>query len=136
MVMKRIRSRAISVALLGIASIAIAAASPNPHASEKIGTVRQVYDGALFPDIQVNTFRNIDRLFPTRSVRRGSVVSPLQVQGMTMVVVSHEMGFARAAADRMIFIDEGLIVEEATPEDLYNNPQHERTKLFLSKILH
>jgi polar amino acid transport system ATP-binding protein len=46
------------------------------------------------------------------------------------------MGFARAAADRMIFIDEGLIVEEGTPEDLYNNPQHERTKLFLSKILH
>jgi polar amino acid transport system ATP-binding protein len=53
-----------------------------------------------------------------------------------MVVVSHEMGFAKAAADRMIFMDEGMIVEEATPEELYNNPQHERTKLFLSKILH
>ena len=46
------------------------------------------------------------------------------------------MGFAKAAADRMIFMDEGNIVEEATPEELYNNPQHERTKLFLSKILH
>jgi polar amino acid transport system ATP-binding protein len=63
------------------------------------------------------------------------VMLDLAKEGMTMVVVSHEMGFARAAADRMIFMDEGMIVEEATPEDLYNNPQHERTKLFLSKIL-
>jgi polar amino acid transport system ATP-binding protein len=63
------------------------------------------------------------------------VMLDLAKEGMTMVVVSHEMGFAKAAADRMIFMDEGMIVEEATPEDLYNNPQHERTKLFLSKIL-
>jgi polar amino acid transport system ATP-binding protein len=64
------------------------------------------------------------------------VMLELADEGMTMVVVSHEMGFARNAADRMVFMDEGLIVEEATPEDLYNNPQHERTKLFLSRILH
>ena len=64
------------------------------------------------------------------------VMLDLAKEGMTMVVVSHEMGFAKAAADRMIFMDEGMIVEEATPEELYNNPQHERTKLFLSKILH
>ncbi len=64
------------------------------------------------------------------------VMLDLAKEGMTMVVVSHEMGFARAAADRMIFMDEGMIIEEATPEDLYNNPQHDRTKLFLSKILH
>jgi len=63
------------------------------------------------------------------------VMLDLAKGGMTMVVVSHEMGFAKAAADRMIFIDEGVIVEEATPEELYNNPQHDRTKLFLSKIL-
>ncbi len=63
------------------------------------------------------------------------VMLDLASEGMTMVVVSHEMGFAKAAADRMIFMDEGMIVEEATPEDLYNNPQHERTKLFLSMIL-
>jgi polar amino acid transport system ATP-binding protein len=55
--------------------------------------------------------------------------------GMTMVVVTHEMGFARAAADRMVFMDEGQIVEVATPQALFNNPQHKRTKLFLSKIL-
>ena len=64
------------------------------------------------------------------------VMHDLAREGMTMIVVSHEMGFAKAAADRMIFMDEGLIVEEATPEELYDNPQHERTKLFLSKILH
>jgi len=64
------------------------------------------------------------------------VMHDLAKEGMTMVVVSHEMGFAKAAADRMIFMDEGNIVEEATPEELYNNPQHQRTKLFLSKILH
>jgi polar amino acid transport system ATP-binding protein len=64
------------------------------------------------------------------------VMLDLAEEGMTMLVVSHEMGFARAAADRMVFMDQGLIVEEATPEDLYDNPQHERTKLFLSRILH
>ncbi len=64
------------------------------------------------------------------------VMLDLAQEGMTMVVVSHEMGFAKAAADRMIFMDEGAIVEEATAEDLYNNPQHERTKRFLSKVLH
>jgi polar amino acid transport system ATP-binding protein len=63
------------------------------------------------------------------------VMLELAYEGMTMVVVSHEMGFAKAAADRMVFMDEGLIIEEATPTDLYENPQHERTKLFLSRIL-
>jgi ABC-type polar amino acid transport system ATPase subunit len=55
--------------------------------------------------------------------------------GMTMLVVTHEMGFARAAADRIMFMDEGVVVEEATPEALFSDPQHERTRLFLSKIL-
>lgn len=64
------------------------------------------------------------------------VMLDLAQEGMTMVVVSHEMGFAKAAADRMVFLDEGRVVEENTPEELYGNPQHERTKLFLSRILH
>jgi len=55
---------------------------------------------------------------------------------ITMIVVSHEMGFARAAANRIIFIDEGKIMEDTTPEELFANPHEERTKLFLSKILH
>ena len=55
--------------------------------------------------------------------------------GMTMLVVTHEMGFARRAADRVIFMDEGEIIEENAPEPFFNNPQNERTKLFLSQIL-
>ncbi len=59
----------------------------------------------------------------------------LAKEGMTMVVVTHEMGFARAAADRVVFMDDGVVVETAAPDDLFNNPQHDRTKLFFSKIL-
>ena len=64
------------------------------------------------------------------------VMTSLAKEGMTMVVVSHEMGFARAAADRVIFMDEGLIIEQATPQNFFENPKEERTRLFLSKILH
>jgi polar amino acid transport system ATP-binding protein len=64
------------------------------------------------------------------------VMLQLAREGMTMVVVSHEMGFARAAANRAIFMDEGLIVEETTPEILFTNPTQDRTKMFLSKVLH
>ena len=60
----------------------------------------------------------------------------LAEQGMTMLVVTHEMGFARQVADRVIFMDYGQIVEMNTPAELFKNPQHERTKLFLSQILH
>ncbi len=63
------------------------------------------------------------------------VMLDLAKEGMTMLVVSHEMGFTRAAADEIIFMDEGLIVEQTTPHDLFNNPREERTKLFLSQIL-
>jgi len=64
------------------------------------------------------------------------VMLALAKEGMTMVVVSHEMGFARTAADSMILLDEGRIVEETTPELLFTAPKHERTKQFLSQILH
>jgi ABC-type polar amino acid transport system ATPase subunit len=56
--------------------------------------------------------------------------------GMTMVVVTHEMGFARRVADRVVFMDEGRIVEEGTPDDFFDNPQNERTKRFLNQIVH
>ncbi len=59
----------------------------------------------------------------------------LALEGMTMVVVTHEMGFAKEVGDRMIFMDEGLIVEEGKPEDVFTNPVHPRTKEFFSKIL-
>ena len=54
---------------------------------------------------------------------------------MTMVVVTHEMGFAREVSNRVIFMDQGVIVEEGTPEELFGNPQNERTKAFLKKVL-
>jgi polar amino acid transport system ATP-binding protein len=63
------------------------------------------------------------------------VMLALAQEGMTMVVVSHEMGFARAAAQRVIFMDGGVIIEEASPEVLFSQPKHERTQAFLSKVL-
>jgi polar amino acid transport system ATP-binding protein len=63
------------------------------------------------------------------------VMLALAKEGMTMVVVSHEMGFARAAASRCIFMDEGQIIEQGSPDQLFTNPTQERTKLFLSKVL-
>ena len=63
------------------------------------------------------------------------VMIGLAREGMTMVVVTHEMGFARKVAHRIIFMDEGRIVEEAAPEAFFARPQHERTRVFLSKIL-
>jgi general L-amino acid transport system ATP-binding protein len=63
------------------------------------------------------------------------VMREMATSGMTMIVVTHEMGFAREVADRMMMFDEGVIVEEAKPEVLFDSPKHERTKLFLSQIL-
>ena len=63
------------------------------------------------------------------------VMKQLAHEGMTMVVVTHEMGFAREVADRVIFMDEGKIVEEGTPEEIFNNPQQARTQDFLRKVL-
>lgn len=63
------------------------------------------------------------------------VMKQLAEEGMTMVVVTHEMGFAREVADRVLFIDGGYLVEEGTPEEIFANPQNERTKAFLGKVL-
>lgn len=63
------------------------------------------------------------------------VMKQLAKEGMTMVVVTHEMGFAREVSDRVLFIDEGLIAEQNVPSELFNNPQNERTQAFLSKVL-
>ncbi len=63
------------------------------------------------------------------------VMIELAKSGMTMLVVTHEMGFARAVAHRMFFFDKGLIVESGTPSDIFENPQSDRTKLFLSQVL-
>lgn len=63
------------------------------------------------------------------------VMKNLAKEGMTMVVVTHEMGFAREVADRVVFMDGGMLVEQGTPEHFFTNPEHDRTKLFLSQIL-
>lgn len=64
------------------------------------------------------------------------VMVNLALEGMTMLCVTHEMGFAREVANRVIFMDEGQIIEENDPESFFKNPRHERTQLFLSQILH
>ncbi len=64
-----------------------------------------------------------------------AVMQALAEEGMTMVVVTHEMGFARKVADRVLFIDEGVVVEEAAPEALFTQARHERTRAFLGKVL-
>ena len=63
------------------------------------------------------------------------VMEELAHEGMTMIVVTHEMGFAREAADRVVMMDDGVIVEEGAPDELFRAPAHDRTKQFLSKIL-
>jgi len=63
------------------------------------------------------------------------VMTDLAKEGMTMLVVSHEMGFARAAANRVVFMDGGEIIEEASPEEFFTNPKEERAKRFLDHIL-
>jgi ABC-type polar amino acid transport system ATPase subunit len=64
------------------------------------------------------------------------VIRELAEEGRTMVVVTHEMGFARSVADRVVFIDQGRIVEQGDPEQVFANPQHERTRSFLDRVLH
>jgi ABC-type polar amino acid transport system ATPase subunit len=64
------------------------------------------------------------------------VMRELAGTGMTMVCVTHEMAFARAVANRMVLFDEGVIVEEGPPKQIFEAPEHERTRLFLSQILH
>ena len=63
------------------------------------------------------------------------IMGELAANGMTMVIVTHEMGFAREVADRVFFMDQGIIMEQGTPDQIFNNPQNERTKSFLSKVL-
>jgi len=64
------------------------------------------------------------------------VMRELAEEGRTMVVVTHEMGFARSVADRVVFIDQGRIVEQGDPEQVFAHPQHERTRSFLDRVLH
>ena len=64
-----------------------------------------------------------------------NVMKDLADNGMTMIIVTHEMGFAREVADRVLFIDEGVVMEQGTPAEIFGNPKNERTQNFLSKVL-
>ncbi len=64
-----------------------------------------------------------------------TVMKQLAAEGMTMVVVTHEMGFAKDVADRVFFIDQGIILEQGTPEEVFDHPKHARTQTFLKKVL-
>jgi ABC-type polar amino acid transport system ATPase subunit len=64
-----------------------------------------------------------------------AVMKSLALEGMTMVVVTHEMGFAREVGHRVVFMDDGVIVEEGSPKEIFDNPRNPRTKAFLSKVL-
>ena len=63
------------------------------------------------------------------------VMKALAKEGMTMVIVTHEMGFAKEVGDRVLFIDQGIVLEEGTPEEIFNHPRNPRTQEFLSKVL-
>ena len=98
--------------------------------------------GALVPGIGEELLRLVLFDEPTSALDPEMVKEVLDVmvelarEGMTMLVVTHEMGFARAVADRVIFMDRGEIVEQNEPEAFFANPRNERTKLFLGQILH
>ena len=64
------------------------------------------------------------------------VIKGLVKDGMTSVIVTHEMGFAKEVSDRVVFMDGGIVAEEGTPDEIFNNPQNPRTKDFLSKVLY
>ena len=64
-----------------------------------------------------------------------NVMKDLAKEGMTMIVVTHEMGFAKEVADRVLFMEEGIIYEDGTPDEIFNNPKEKRTQEFLSKVL-
>jgi len=90
---------------------------------------------ALAMDPHVMLFDEVTSALDPELVRGVlDVMRQLAVGGMTMIVVSHEMGFAREVADRVVFMDDGVIVEEGSPEAVFNNPQHARTKDFLGHI--
>ena len=88
-------------------------------------------ESLLKPERTESGYRDYD-MAEVRTVER---IKLLGAGGMTMVVVTHEMGFAREVADRVLFIDEGNILEQGTPAELFGDPQHDRTKNFLSKVL-
>ena len=118
--------------------------APEPGAPRPSGRDAWVFPFILFGIVGVFALV-IGALVAVGRDDKGSAVSTgtseptmvsLAEEGMTMLCVTHEMGFARQVANRVIFMDQGQIVEQNDPQNFFDNPQHERTKLFLSQILH
>ena len=89
---------------------------------------------AMNPDVML--FDEVTAALDPETVKEGLVqIKELTAEGMTCILVTHEMGFAREVADRVIYIHEGAIVEQGKPDDVFDNPQNERTQAFLSRVL-
>ena len=132
MYISRIVPASIIAMLLTLTNLVSAAELPYSHADESIGTVREVYDGKLYPDIQVNTFRNIDRLFPTRTVARGETVNVLPVSDNPLQAFSYTVDdqtydlydvLAMNRVSGMVIIPNGEILFE---KYLVGNDEHTR----------
>ncbi|HDZ07996.1 serine hydrolase domain-containing protein [Pseudohongiella sp.] len=132
MITTRVTAASTLVMTLALTGLVSAAELPYRHADEDIGTVRQVYDGKLYPDIQVNTFRNIDRLFPTRTVSRGETVSVLPVSDQPLQEFSYSVDdqtydlydvLAMNRVSGMVIIRDGEILFE---KYLLGNDEHTR----------
>ena len=90
---------------------------------------------AMSPDVML--FDEVTAALDPETVKEVLItIKELAAEGMTCILVTHEMGFAREICDRLVFFDEGQVVERGTPEQIFDNPQSDRTKLFLSQILH
>ncbi|HFV3449895.1 TPA: amino acid ABC transporter ATP-binding protein [Streptococcus pneumoniae] len=100
---------------------------------EKMGMVFQQFN--LFPNMTVIENITFSALDPEMVGEVLAVMQDLAKSGMTMVIVTHEMGFAREVADRVIFMADGVVVEDGTPEQIFEQTQEQRTKDFLSKVL-
>ncbi|KRC22193.1 ABC transporter ATP-binding protein [Ensifer sp. Root74] len=104
--------------------------------THEMGFARQVANRVIFMDQGQIVEQQASALDPEMVKEVLDTMVSLAEEGMTMLCVTHEMGFARQVANRVIFMDQGQIVEQNSPAEFFDNPQHERTKLFLSQILH
>ena len=133
--MPRDKAEALALDLLGRVGLADRAGSyPNQLSGGQKQRVAIVRALCMEPDVMLFD-EPTSALDPEMVGEVLDVMKALAKEGMTMVVVTHEMGFAREVSNRVLFLDEGYIVEEGSPKDLFDNPQSERLKSFLSKVL-
>lgn len=109
-----------------------------PHDIKKSGVLKAVNNGSFAPYEIINGPHSLDGASADLATALGEVLATMKDlarQGSTMIVVTHEIGFAREAADRVVFMDQGVVVEQGKPEDILVNPRHPRTQAFLSRFI-